>query len=63
MGWLHRRSDPGDVRSRGRRSPDRRARRFSPHAEAMEGGACCSRPRPRRLRPRAAAPASGKGGA
>ena len=25
MGWLLRRSDPGDVRSRGRRSPDRRA--------------------------------------
>ncbi len=36
MGWLLRRSDPGDVRSRGRRSPDRRARRFSPHAEALE---------------------------
>ena len=37
MGWLLRRSDPEDSRSRRRRSPDRRARGFKPHAEAMEG--------------------------
>ena len=37
MGWLLRRSDFETSRSRERRSPDRRARRFSPHAEAMEG--------------------------
>ena len=44
MGWLLRRSDFETSRSRRRRSPDRRARRFSPHAEAMEGRMLLSAP-------------------